>query len=696
MKVANTVQVSPAFRLQAFKAIGAIVLFIFTYITMIFAAFGLVALCLYIGLEAILLWPSRIAVYFLFIGLVVAAGFVVFFLFKFLFKSNKVDRSHLIEIKASDEPELFKMLHEIVEKVGTQFPKRVYLSSEVNASVFYDSSFWNMFFPVQKNLCIGMGLVNSVTVEELKGILSHEFGHFSQHSLKIGSYVYQANKIIYNLLYDSDEYEQRMKSWSEISHFLSIPIMGTTKIIEGIKWVLTRVSTILNNNDLALSREMEFHADAVAVNVVGSQPAISALLRSDLADTAWNNVLSFYNTKFGEGKIPENIFKDHLFMMQFLGTEYKLSIDHHLPQVTLAAINRFHKSKLVIEDQWTSHPSILDRVSKIAQLGVVAEKTDNRHANVLFSTIDKTHQLMTQRLFESLIETEQPIKVTSEEFAQAYKHDYQEYAFPALYNGYYDQRDPLYFDINTIEDVATPSITQNLFADEQLEIVYSTIALESDLTFIKQIAEGMTAIQSFDYDGVRYSNEEAATLVPVLEQELALLNEQLLQNDRRIYRECSALEKATAEEHKLEQLYQPFFRFKPQVDVHFNSLNQLAQALEFVLVETPYSEIPDNFIKVKALEVVFKEQLWGVLEEAIYQPFLTDEVRKNWEEYVANEWIYYANYHYNSDLLNKLMEIIDEFNTLLLHVHYTLKRDLLTYQADLIASSSVSDDLIYL
>lgn len=84
------------------------------------------------------------------IGLIILRVLVLFFFLKFIFKLHKVDRSHLIEIKIIYEPQLFKLIDEIVIKVGKSFPKKVYLSNDVNAAVFYISSFWSMFFPIKK------------------------------------------------------------------------------------------------------------------------------------------------------------------------------------------------------------------------------------------------------------------------------------------------------------------------------------------------------------------------------------------------------------------------------------------------------------------------------------------------------------------------------------------------------------------
>ena len=189
------IKLSAEFKSQATKAIVAICIFVFTYLTILLLAVGFTILCIMGGIYIIAAKPMILTIA-LGIGLASLGVLVLIFLLKFIFKSHTVDRSHLIEINEQQEPKLFSMIQEIVKEVGTSFPKKVYLSADVNASVFYDSSFWSMFLPVKKNLQIGLGLVNTITKEELKAILSHEFGHFSQRTMKVGSFVYNLNQII--------------------------------------------------------------------------------------------------------------------------------------------------------------------------------------------------------------------------------------------------------------------------------------------------------------------------------------------------------------------------------------------------------------------------------------------------------------------------------------------------------------------
>ena len=79
-------------------------------------------------------------------------------------------------------------------------PYRVFVNHEVNACVFFNQSFWSLIIPARKNLLIGLGLVNRLNLTEFKAVLAHEFGHFSQNSMRLGTYVYTANTTIGKLV----------------------------------------------------------------------------------------------------------------------------------------------------------------------------------------------------------------------------------------------------------------------------------------------------------------------------------------------------------------------------------------------------------------------------------------------------------------------------------------------------------------
>src|SRR6187455_2156624 len=193
-----------SFRQEAARVVTSIFRFIATYIALVIAGTALALLCAWAGFWVVSyvknLWTIAFG-----IGLIGLGVMVLYFLFKFVFKRKTFDRSGMIEIIENEQPLLFDFIKKLARETQTPLSKRVYLSPNVNACVFYDLSFWSMFLPVSKNLNIGLGLVNCVNVSEFKGVIAHEFGHFSQKSTKVSSYVYNVNHIIHDMLFDNDD-----------------------------------------------------------------------------------------------------------------------------------------------------------------------------------------------------------------------------------------------------------------------------------------------------------------------------------------------------------------------------------------------------------------------------------------------------------------------------------------------------------
>ncbi len=679
----NDIKISPEFRTQTTKAILSIILFITAYLFMLVLAVGLTALCIYGGVMLIVSFPGLVTIV-LGIGVASLGVLVLFFLLKFIFKSHKVDRSHLIEIKRIDEPNLFKLIDEIVKEVGTIFPKKVYLSSDVNASVFYDSSLWSMFFPIKKNLQIGLGLVNTVTKSELKAILSHEFGHFSQKTMKVGSYVYNVNQILFNLLFDNESYDNLMTKWANTSWYFSICVVIAIKIIEGVKWILRHIYDVVNKSYMALSREMEFHADEIAANVTGFEPLKNSLLRLSFADHAYNNVLSFYEKKITENKRSENIFKEHLFVLNFLAKYRNIKIINNLPQISENEINKFNKSKLVIKDQWASHPSTIDRIAMLENTGLSAKNINNESANHLFSDIERTQRELTNKVFEDVVFSGECSTITFELFQSDYKEQFFKETFPKVYNGYYDNKNPLFFDIDNIEHLSDNTRFEELFADSKIEMVYTAISLQSDIESIKQISENIFDVKTFDYDGIKYSKKDCKSLLSQLKNEFENLNEKIKLNDINIFKYFKRQELNANVKSSLEKLYTEFFNYEKEFESKYDVYIQLSNELQFINIITPFEQIKTNFIKIEPLEKQLKKGINELLESQICQPELTKEIKENLELYLTKKWQYFGDEKYFEKNLEILFSAMNNYAFLLSQGYFLTKQKLLNYQVEFV------------
>lgn len=145
----SKVTISPEFKKNTIGAILSILLFIIVYISLLALSVILTLFCGYIG-YSIMTISFHLKTLLLGIA-VIGIGILIFiFLVKFFFKKKTIDNSNLIEITQEEEPDLFLFINDIIKEVKTKFPKKIYVSEDVNASVFYDSTFWSMFLPVKK------------------------------------------------------------------------------------------------------------------------------------------------------------------------------------------------------------------------------------------------------------------------------------------------------------------------------------------------------------------------------------------------------------------------------------------------------------------------------------------------------------------------------------------------------------------
>jgi len=681
--MAKNIELTPKFKAQTAKAILSIILFSLIYILLLFLAICLTVLCICLAFLLVTTIPA-------FYSIILGIGFgslgvlILVYLVKFIFKRNKVDRSHLYEITNKDEPEFFKLIEEIVIEVDTSFPKKVYLSSDVNAAVFYDSSFLSMFLPIKKNLQVGLGLVNAVTKAELKAILSHEFGHFSQKTMKVGSYVYTVNHIIFNMLYDNDSYDKLVTGWARLGQFFSIFVLLAEKIIRVIQWVLKKMYEIVNKSYLGLSREMEFQADEIAASVTGCEPLKTSLLRLSLADYSFNNVLSFYNEKIENNLKSDNLYKEHIYVMECTAKDNNIPSINNFPNVTKEELNRFNKSKLVIKNQWASHPSIKERIERLERNNFKIDQNANEPANNIFVDIEETQKKITNEIFKAVEYKGEAVSISFDEFKSEYKSILLKNSFPKIYNGYYNCKNPMAFDLNTKNDADNKKLIEYLFSDKKVELVYTALALQEDIEVLKQIdSKDVVDVKTFDYDGEKYKKKECKNLQAKLENELEIVNNKIKENDIEIYYFFKKLENEQKRSLKLQSLYSVFYEFDKEIDakneLYFKFLNELY----FINFTTPFEEIYNNFTEIKPLEVELKNEINQILNQKVYEIDLTKEIKDNFETYISKQLTYFSDEHYLENNLKILMSSLHSYYFLLSRRYFLHKMDLLNYQEEL-------------
>lgn len=379
------------------------------------------------------------------IGAVAMSVMLFLFLLKFLFKKTSSDNPSNIEIFEKDHPELFNFIRRLSAEVGAPFPKKIFVNHEINASVFYNSTILSLFMPVKKNLLIGLGLVNSVNLSEFKAIMAHEFGHFAQSSMKLGSYVYMANHIIYDMVYERDQWDVMLERWKGLDWRIAVFGWILSPIIWIVRQFMSLLYRVLNMLHSALSRQMEYNADLVAVSVTGSNQIINGLYKMGLTSQSYQLTLSKLSDARDQQIHSEDLFYNHIECHKHLLTTNKEFAAEEITR-KVADLTANYELFSVDEDETTlamyaSHPSNFKRERNAKKLFIEGVQ-DERSPWMLFGDAQNLAHEVTKSLYR--------LSLDQEKISFKPKEEVQKFIIAELSEAEFGERYMQYFDSHVI------------------------------------------------------------------------------------------------------------------------------------------------------------------------------------------------------------------------------------------------------
>lgn len=655
---------SPAFRRQVKRVMGNLLLFFIVYILLILAAFVLAAFCVYGGIMIMMALTSTIGIL---VGAgVIATGLLVFFfLVKFLFAVSRVDRSGIIEISATDQPRLFEFTRQLANDIGTPFPKRIYLSADVNACVFYDSGFWSMFLPVKKNLQIGVGLVNAINVSELKAVIAHEFGHFSQRSMKLGSFVYNVNKVIHNMLFENSGYSDTLNAFASASGIFTFFAHITVGIVNGIQSILKDLYGLVNKGYMSLSREMEFHADAVAASVSGSQSLVTALRKIDLAETSYQEVLRFCNEWVQDSKKATSLFDNQQTVLQVIARKNNLELQDSHSVITSRFFSERIPNRINFKDQWASHPLQTDREAQLDKLGIQAEEY-KEPAYTLFDNWDQVKATLTDKVYEKVTFKETPILVQPSDFAKKYEEESLKFTLPAEYNGYFDNRLISPFEEGELNPLQKDIEFGDLLSPQRVTLFQQIQVITHDLLILKAIQDNSVTTKTFDFDGKKYKASEAVEVTKLLEEDKSRLEKQLKEADRELIGFFLGLaeQKSREEGMDLRSQYASYFTWRKNIEASGKIMDDMMKPLGSIYQGNTLGigMIESLIANLKlTTEPAFKKMLQQYKEEGLFDNL--PEIREKITEYLNKDYKFFFHNRFFDNELIELSNMVDYFYT---------------------------------
>ncbi|UQA61329.1 M48 family metallopeptidase [Polyangium aurulentum] len=500
-------ETSSAYKARVVLVLASLLLFVVFYVGLLFAAGYLV----YLTLFEMSWFRSKAMV--LNIGAIAGAVMLFLFLLKGLFHRRGFSSEGLIEVTEAEQPKLFAFLRQLCRDAGSPMPGKVYLSHEVNAAVSYPSSLLSLVWPIRKNLVIGLGLVAALDLSELKAVLAHEFGHFSQSSMKLGQYVYIANGVVGDMVFGRDAWDRALNTWKGADIRLSFPAWILSGVVWGLRKLLELAFRGIYLAKLALGRQMEFNADLYAVRLAGSDAIVSGLWKAERAALAYRDAIGGLASVAEHGKFSEDVF-DHV--------ERSMSrLDTHLgknPEVKerfaplLAKYERgprlhFTTPMEKVSALWESHPANHEREAN-AKRTYVAAVSDERPAWSLFVKRKGLRKRLSRMAYEAVGLRPTTI-LPAAKIAELIEEESGEMHQPDHYHGLYESRIVNPGDIDKLsaeldEQIASGTIDRAALREKAA--AFTGKALAKKMAKLMELQDQMSLIEALQ-DGAKLKSK---------------------------------------------------------------------------------------------------------------------------------------------------------------------------------------------
>ncbi len=462
------------------------------------------------------------------LGVWCLAGMFGLYLIKPLFSFTKNEKPERVEITQEDCPELFSVINDLADSVECKRPKHVYLTTDVNACVFYDTSFWSIFFPVRKNIEIGLGLFEGTSVEEVKSVLAHEFGHFSQKSMKVGSTVYVTNSVLYNLIYEEDWWDRLLDKWqrSDTSIFRWFGHI-TRALTNGIKKLNFRMYRFVQKAYLKLSRQMEFDADNISCSTVGKEAFISAMCKIDVLSDEDSAYRDYVNALLRENRIIGNYFTGRRVADGLNPDNCLPTLKYDVP-MTMPYNNVKAPSRIEVKNVWASHPSLKERLANAAASGYSRSISSPIPSWSLVP--DCIQKKVSDKLF-SLIQQdpEHPLTIIDDNEFSSWTEQYISENYVPL-----DLRPFLSREITTFDRDALPIVNDSPLTEANAQTLSDYETAKNDMTILQGVLDGSISAKEISYGGTIYKKKQ----IPIEEHKAYLegLAEKAKRIDASIYK----------------------------------------------------------------------------------------------------------------------------------------------------------------
>ncbi len=284
-----------------------------------------------------------------------------------------------ILIDPAREKRLMTEIEIVAASLQEAMPRDVYLIPDPNAFVAQRGGYLGI--GSRRILGLGLPLLATLSVSELRALLAHEFAHFYSGDTRLGPWLYGARLSMVRVA-------RNLGEDSPIRHLTRFGVVAIayTLLMGGLRlyWeTFMRVSQLI-------SRQQEYRSDEIACYVAGSQPFADVLRKLPKAEAVLQSfcqsVVQLLVTHGYQPRIVEDL-------VAYQATPRNEGI-------ALASLQeRLHITR---PKPFDSHPPVSARIARVESLGIAATDANNQPAWSLFENLESCESDLLRKLVPEL------------------------------------------------------------------------------------------------------------------------------------------------------------------------------------------------------------------------------------------------------------------------------------------------------
>ncbi|MFD8721562.1 M48 family metallopeptidase [Streptomyces sp. NPDC059629] len=202
-----------------------------------------------------------------------------------------------LSLTPAEQPELWRRVRELAERVGTRRPARIRVVPGANAMVREDSR-WLGLIAGERRLFLGVALLIGLPEDELDAVLAHELGHYAHDDTRLGGLLWALHSRLLHTAHTlrqraaREEAEEKARAAARAARRRAAgkqppvkrePTRGPDHYLALVFSAYARLCLRLTE---AVSRRQEYAADLTAARVAGRGSMSAALRRIPALEAA--------------------------------------------------------------------------------------------------------------------------------------------------------------------------------------------------------------------------------------------------------------------------------------------------------------------------------------------------------------------------------------------------------------------------